>query len=253
MPRFSVVHRVVCTSCGLTPLVEELETQRRFAQLMGGYTAPVATVPTNRIVRGTAAGAFTDGSGAYVMSAATTVGTTGSTLIVVLVNNETIGAISGMTWNGSPMTEIVPVFGPEYTMHYFAISNASAGTGSIVVDDSLGAVSHWTLFATEISGAAAASVDKTRGLSGTSTAPSSGTTSATTQAKEILVGAVWRKDPAVSGSFTASFQAGQTTGDGAVSMEECYLSVTSTGTYAAAKVGAVSSPWLAAIATFKVS
>jgi hypothetical protein len=262
MPRFSTrpehaVDRITCRHCGLMVIPEELVLKRHDSVLRGTIPATTIVAPPHvsigRTARGSGTGLSTDGSGAYQISAGVTVGKTGSTLAVFFAYDESLsgGPISGMTWNGIAMGQGASA---AFTSRIscFVLENASAATGAILVDDMLnGPQGAWEFFATEIPGAAVASFDKQAGSSGISTTPSSGNTPATTQAAELLLGAVWRKNGTITGAFSGSFSQGQTATQAGRSLEECYRIVSATGAYAAAKTGCANSEWLSVLATFK--
>ena len=101
--------------------------------------------------------------------------------------------------------------------------------------------------------------DKSSTGTGSGTTPSSGATATTSQADEILIGAVGTEGPDgdAAGTWSNSFNNGQrlgTTGASAagnVTISEGYLVVSSAAAYTAAKTGSTSRDWAAAIATYK--
>jgi hypothetical protein len=262
MPRFSTrpehaVDRITCRHCGLMVIPEELVLKRHDSVLRGTIPAAGGThTAIGRIARGTNSGTATDSSGAYTAATGITVGTTGSTLVVSMSAAENISQTLGMKWNGVAMSSAATVTDPVSfnSLHVYLLQNATAGTGSLVVDDGGASTGRWEVVATEITAPAAVSFDKQAADFGTSTAPSSGNTAATTQANEMLLGFIWRANATItgitSGTMTAGTQ-GQTVTQLGRSVEEYYLSVLSTGAYNAAKSGCTLSDWLAAIVTLK--
>jgi len=111
--------------------------------------------------------------------------------------------------------------------------------------------------------AGSAVVDQTKTATGTSTSPSSGASGTTTQADELLIGAIGTEGPHVDspGVWSNAFTEGPRLGTsyGASSGDATDITVTmgwrivgATGAYTAAKSGlATSRDWAAAIATFK--
>lgn len=112
-----------------------------------------------------------------------------------------------------------------------------------------------------ISGLLSSPFDKSSSGTGSGTSPSSGATATTSQADEILIGAVGTEGPVedAAGTWSNSFNAGQrdgTTAGGAASnitISEGYLIVSATGAYTAAKTSITSRDWGAAIATYKAT
>lgn len=206
-----------------------------------------------RTARGTKTG--TSPSGSITMSGVT-VGVTGSTLVVVLgFIDGGNGAEDGVTWNGVSMTPVSGVAGSTSVSAYY-LPNATAGTGSVVVDlTTAGTWASYAMFATEVTGAAAASFDKSHAGSGTSTSPSSGATATLAQANELCVGAVAWQNTAISGAWSNSFSAGQSgtagAGASAIALEEGTLTVASTAAVTAAKTTAANKGWAALVMTFK--
>ena len=266
MPRFSTrpehqVDRITCRRCGLTTLPEELVLEKHRNILKGGplsipATPPPVHVPVSRVARGKGTGTSTDASGAYAISASVTVGTTGSTLIVFIGADESGGSVTSVTWNGTLMSAgpAVSEFSTFNSLRCFVLSNASAGTGALVIDDGGIQIGRWEFVASEVVGAAASSLDVSASATGTSTAPSSGNTAATSQAAEMLFGVIWRAKSVIDGNTAGSIlisTLGQTTTQTGRSMEEYFKVISSIGSYNAAKSGCTSSLWLAIAVTIK--
>ena len=177
----------------------------------------------------------------------------------LLVCTGTVGtSITGITWNGVALTSTTG----NGNGKIYALTNATAGTGNIVVSTSA-ASTGIAISATAVSGLLiSSSLDKTHAAGPTtSTSPSSGATATTTQASEFLYGCVDTNSDVVdtAGTWSNSFTAGQrngTTGGVATTNEtvsDGYQIVDATGTYTAAKTGITSAAWDAAIATYKNS
>lgn len=205
-----------------------------------------------RTARGTAAGASTDGSGAFLLMAAVPVGTAGSTLVLSFYHATGLAAPDGMTWNGVALTKKVSRVGGGNTLEVWVLENATSATGTVVIDDTTsGGYAGWTMTATEITGAAVASFDKSASANSSGTTPSSGATATTAQANEMLLGFVARANAVIDGSWSNSFNSGQTVTRSLMSIAEGHLIVSATGAYTAAKTGVTTSVWSAAILTFK--
>jgi len=102
-------------------------------------------------------------------------------------------------------------------------------------------------------------LDRTSTGTGSNDAPSAGPTSTTTEANELLIGAIGTEGPSgdPAGTWANSFTAGPRTGttggteDTNITISLGYRIVSATGAYTAAKSGITSRDWAAVIATFK--
>ncbi len=136
----------------------------------------------------------------------------------------------------------VPSAGTYYAI--FTMSSAGNAAGALL---ELGNV------------ATSSQLDQTAVATGSSTSPSSGATSATTQAYEIAIGAIGTEGPGTDtqGSWSNGFQGiaytGTTGGAAAsnVTLSVGYKVLTATGAQTAAKTGITSRQWGAAVATYK--
>ncbi len=107
--------------------------------------------------------------------------------------------------------------------------------------------------------AASSQIDKTAVATGSSTSPSSGATAATTQAYEIIVGAIGTEGPVgdTKGAWSNGFQpiayVGSSGGTPAnnITLSVGYKIVSVTGAQTAAKTGITSRQWGAAVATYR--
>ena len=144
-----------------------------------------------------------------------------------------------------------------------------AGIDTITVTFAAGG-SGRSVSASEFSGLAAiGTIDRTQSATNSTNSPSSGVTAATSQADEILFGAIW-----FSGTNAATFTAGSGACTGSPTgtytltnpvignglggglirpLATEYRVATATGTYAACGTLSIGNPWAAAIATYKVA
>jgi hypothetical protein len=109
-------------------------------------------------------------------------------------------------------------------------------------------------------GIADSPVDKSQKGTGTGTSPSSGATSTTVQAAELVVGAVGTMGPVAdtAGSWAGSFAPGDAknrvgaggSGNGAT-VSDAFVVVATTGAMTASKSGITSREWGALVITFK--
>lgn len=184
---------------------------------------------------------------------------TGDTLVVFIANDVGVGSnIQTMTWNGNAMTfdnsvATIAIGASTGWLDAFYLQNATAGTGNIVLDLTVtGALSSWQAFATRITAVAASSKDRSNASTGTSASPTSTATAATRVVNELLVGCVAWANNAISGSWSNSFTAGQSSAAAnGFCIEEGFLVVLAKAAYTAAKTGATNTDWAAGIITFK--
>ena len=145
--------------------------------------------------------------------------------------------------------------------YIFAAYNVNAlPSGSTITINAGVAVTARAAVASVFSGLADENVlDQTHTGTGSSAAPSSGATLTTSQAEELLIGAIGTDgpdgDPAGTweNSFTAGPRLGTTGGaaDANITASMGWRIVSATGAYTAAKSGITSRAWAALIATFK--
>jgi hypothetical protein len=135
----------------------------------------------------------------------------------------------------------------------FSLYTASGGTGDIVASHTVGDLS---INASSVTNLAPSALDKARDEHGIGTNPSSGATPITTKTNEFLWGAIgYASNSAASGVWSEGFTSGGQftfTGDTG-GVEDGYKIVSSAGTFAAAKTGAVKDGWSALIATYALA
>lgn len=181
----------------------------------------------------------------------------GETLAIALVYD--VGNIvTSATWNGLPLTLLGSKERTNYTLEFWVLVNAPAGTG--VVNFFFEGQVSALLAAAAISSMAAAPFDQLVQANGSGTDPSSGNTPLTAQAIEALFGAVMTEGPpaddpgAWAGAFTALDRIGfpfAPQGLGDCTLATGSRVVSAAGQYAAAKTGITARLWGAGIATFK--
>jgi cysteine-rich repeat protein len=188
----------------------------------------------------------------------------GSTVIVTIALNPVAGAITCSDPRGNTYAVDVDVTDGTGTTGVRSAVCSARVTTAISAGD-LMTVSHTStnrraIFMMSVTGLAVSPVDKTATGTGNDTAPVTANTAATSQANEILIGAIGveTRDEALTAgnSFTSvgSAQSG-TTGSAAdnVATYAMQLIVAATGTYAAAGTlpGPQNREWAAAIVTYK--
>lgn len=175
---------------------------------------------------------------------------TGETLVLCIYAATGNRTITTVTWNGVALTLDASASVSSQRLWVYSLPNVTGATGNISVV--LSGTCRGVIIASSLSSAALSPFDKTANASGTSTSPSSGATSTTVQADEILLGFVGNPN-SQGGTWSNSFNAGQAASDNttSASASEGFLVVAATGTYTAAKTGITSSTWLAMIVTYK--
>lgn len=193
---------------------------------------------------------------------------TTDTLVVVTATDYNPGMVVSYRWDGSPsshqsMSLAVSATNTDNVVTQIFVldtpTTASNSSATIVV----GAFSNnaCAAVALKITGVQDPSSDVSSAGTGSSSSPSSGATSTTSQGYEILIGGVGTEGPGddTAGTWNNSFNDGQrtgTTGGGPtsnVTISEGWRIVTSTGAYTASKSGITSRDWAAAILTLKGS
>ena len=172
----------------------------------------------------------------------------------LLVSTNDEGDTARVTWNGISLhQDIGSTNGNGCYTKIFSLYSASSGTGDIVATHTVGDLS---INASSVTNLAPLALDKTRVGYGVGTNPSSGATPVTTKANEFLWGAIgYASNSAASGVWSEGFRSGgQFTFSGDTGgVEDGYKIVSSTGTFAAAKTGAVKDGWSALIATYVIA
>ena len=227
---------------------------RRFvvALALCALVASPSWAAIGRTARGTATGAGTDGSGAFVAMNCT-VGTSGSTLVICVMYNASLnGTMGSVFWNGTKLPG--PVIGNGSALGFmqsvYVLPNAPAVASQIVFDDSnAGGVGEWFVDAVEVTGAATASYDVSAGTNGNGTAPTSGSAT-TTAANDMLIGFVSRAAAGISGTWTGGFTAGQNSVGNTHTLEDAYQLAATAGSYAVGKSDA-GIDWIAQFVAIK--
>ncbi len=146
-----------------------------------------------------------------------------------------------------------------YLFAAYDVNSMSSGSAIIITDST--SVTAKAAVAALFNGLADGDpLDTIASATGTGTSPSSGATSTTTQAEELLIGLVGTEGPQgdTSGTWGDSFTSGSrvgTTGDTDdtnITISLGYRFVATSGAYSASKTGITDRDWTALIATFKV-
>jgi len=213
-----------------------------------------------RTAKGTQVG-NSDGGGLFSITMANVTLQSGSTIVVLVGIDENFAPPDSVKWNNQMLTLAVSATASSRPyVGIFYKANVTGATGSVVVDATVSDPSSITMAVLEITGLEVVpTLDQIASATGSSTIPTSGATPTTTQAKQILIGALCTQGPSGddAGSWSNGFSAGQragttggTTGFKAT-ISEGYLIVAAAAAYMAAKTGITSRPWAAAIATFQ--
>jgi FG-GAP repeat len=184
----------------------------------------------------------------------------GDALLVCISSFDTV---TGVTWNGTSMTQDATAGTPGTTgaVYIYSLPNATAGTGNIVVTLSGASTKGKALTATAFSDLATSSMlDQTSAATGSSTGPSSGATATTTAANELLFGCLSANGPVGDPAepwgynFTDGQRDGTTGGSTTSNMtaHDGYKTVGATGNYTATNYLSISRAWQTAIATYKI-
>ena len=190
--------------------------------------------------------------------------TSGNDIVIALATDPNSSLVVSVADDaGNAFTQVgstVINAGQIRTYLFIAYDVNSMPAGSEIVIEATPAVTAHAAVAALFSGLADVSVlDQTASGTGTGASPSSGATSTTAQADELLIGVVGTEGPVgdSAGTWGNSFSAGPragTTGDAAdtnITISLGYRIVTATGTYTASKSGITERDWGALIATFK--
>jgi hypothetical protein len=168
---------------------------------------------------------------------------------VVAQNGITISDNKGNTWNRVISTAVASTFDLEV---WVALNITGGATHTVTAADNGGGVDS-LIIVEEWSGVALASaIDKFAGASGTSTAANSGATAATTQADELVIGAV-----VASGNRTFTAGAGFSNGNKVnTTFSSLFFEsqiVAATGAQTATATISASVSWACQVATFKAA
>lgn len=180
----------------------------------------------------------------------------GQGVLVAIGAADEFGAVSTVTWNGQALTLLRAQANASNNRGEVWFKAQCAGaTGDVVVTMTTSAQSaNIVIGVAEIQGVGAAAFDKTASNSGLGTSPSSGATTTTAQASEVLFGIVVSSlavpvGGSWGGSFTAFQAANTATGLNDIAISTGYRIVSATGTYTAQKSFATSGQWSAIIVT----
>jgi hypothetical protein len=184
----------------------------------------------------------------------------GSTIVVFIEYDVSVGLLSGISWSGQAFTQsgvpgsnVVDALGTSL-LECWTLTNANAGTGAITADATTATpVAQWRATFVEVTGASTSgSVDKYTENSGASASPTSNSPGVRGQANEMIVGCVAWGTGAISGTWSSSFTAGQSSAGTGFAIEDSYLKATSASPgLAAAKTGATNTNWAAVVVTIK--
>lgn len=199
----------------------------------------------------------TTGNGTASPTVTTAFGTATTTgnLIVVAISDDAanITNVTGVTDNkGNTYTKIFSVANSATGAMWYAKNITGGAAHTVSVAWTVATASRCTVVAKECSGCdTTAPLDKSTTAIGTSTAPSSGATTATTLADEIIIGMVARDGLASAVSLGAGYANLGTVNvaDAGIGMESKV--VAATGTQTATFSIAASRTWVCGVATFK--
>lgn len=217
-------------------------------------TAPTATL--------TAKGTANNKTAMASWTALSSVSLNAEDTLLVCIASKDIMDTNAVSWNGNTLTQATFAnnAGNFYT-YIYSLSNASAGTGNIVVNFIGQTATGKALTASSVTNLKTASaVDRLGFGVGSSTAPSATNSFATTQADEFLFSCIGTNGPVGdapgtwSNSFTNDQRTGSTGGGAATNMtaNNGYRQVSATGSYTAAKTGEANRAWAATIATYRI-
>lgn len=188
----------------------------------------------------------------------------GNSIIVTFAMDSTSGSVSvsdtaGNTYNLDADTGVYVTY---VRTLIFSAHNVTALVSGNTITVTHPSVNARAVSANEFSGLAktsALALDKTSTATGDSTTPSSGSTATTTQADELLIGAIGVEGPLgdtfTAGSGYTALPRDGTTGASAssnITINPEYRIVSATGTYVADGTLSDARKWAAAIATYKM-
>jgi len=172
----------------------------------------------------------------------------------LLVSCSDEGGDAGVFWGDAPLHLDVFSQGAGFYTAIFSLYSATGGTADIVASHVSGG--DLTINAYAVTNLAPSALDKKAAATGAGTSPSSGATGATSRANEFVWGTIgyfFNDQP--TGTWIDGFTpGGQFKDTGGISgVEDGYKTVSSTGTYTAAKAGTDKDTWTAVIATYAIS
>jgi hypothetical protein len=175
----------------------------------------------------------------------------GETLIVSCSDE---GGDAEVFWGDATLHRDVSTHGAGFYTTIFSLYSAKGGTADVVATHvSSGDL---TLNAYTVTNLAPSALDKMAAAQGAGTSPSSGATAMTSHANEFLWGSIgYFASAAPTGTWNDGFTSGgQFKSTGGISgVEDGYKTVSSTGTYTAAKTGINKDDWAALIATYTIN
>lgn len=178
--------------------------------------------------------------------------TAGNSLIVAFAvsSNATSFTLTVVYNNGTtayPLTGITYYRNSTSCQLFYLDNVAPASGGGTVTATWVSSNKPVAISVYEVSGLINGSLDKETGATGRSSDPSSGATTTTSQANELVVGCIGcaSTDGSWNGTVTDNVQSV------AGILESAIKIVSATGTYTCSKTGATKDYWAAAVATFK--
>jgi hypothetical protein len=200
-------------------------------------------------------------SGTSLVITTTAAVSAGDDIIVAFASDSSTGAVSVADSAGNSYTSAADINNPSgvRTVIFVAYHVNALPSGSTITITHP-SVTARAAVASVFRGLLSAGLDRTHTGTGSSTSPSSGATSATSQADELLIGGVGTEGPSgdAAGTWGGSFSDLQRVGTtgGTATTNICvsmgYRIVSSTGTYTASKSSITSRDWATAIATFRM-
>ena len=172
----------------------------------------------------------------------------------LLVSCSDEGGDAGVFWGDAPLHLDVFSQGAGFYTAIFSLYSATGGTADIVASHVSGG--DLTINAYAVTNLAPSALDKKAAATGAGTSPSSGATAATSHANEFLWGTIgYFANSKATGTWIDGFTpGGQFKDTGGISgVEDGYKTVSSTGTFTAAKAGTDKDTWTAVIATYAIS
>ncbi len=230
--------------------------------VVGSTGTPVKAAVETITYLGSLGAAMSKTSGTSLVVNTTAPVTTGDDIIITYAtdpNSSLVISVADPAGNTYSQVGYVVNSGQLRTYVYAAYNVNSMPTGSSITITASPAVTARAAVVALFRGLADSSpLDQTHTGYGSGAAPSSGATSTTTQADELLIGAIGTEGPDddTVGTWDSSFLAGPrlgTTGgtaDTNITAELGYRIVSAAGAYTASKSGITSRDWAAMVATF---
>jgi len=172
----------------------------------------------------------------------------------LLVSCSDEGGDAEVYWGDARLHPDVVSKGPGLSTAIFTLYSAKGGTADVVATHT--SAGDLTINAYVVTNLAPSAFDKMAAAQGAGTSPSSGATATTIHANEFLWGSIgYFANKGPTGTWIDGFTpGGQFKDTGGISgVEDGYKTVSSTGTYTAAKAGTDKDTWTAVIATYAIS